>query len=117
MKNLFGYLMTLAAVLYPLELMQGHAILLSTAPVSNGIVHQSSVDVELRFNARIDARRSRLVLVQPGGGERTLALTQPSPDALASNVSGLVPGQYILQWQVLAEDGHITRGQLSFRAE
>jgi methionine-rich copper-binding protein CopC len=26
----------------------------------------------------------------------------------------LLPGEYRLRWQVLASDGHITRGEISF---
>jgi methionine-rich copper-binding protein CopC len=33
---------------------------------------------------------------------------------LAALVSGLAPGQYRLRWQVLAIDGHLTRGDIPF---
>jgi copper resistance protein C len=102
--------------LYPLLPLEGHAILLSTVPASNETIHGGAAQLQLRFNARIDAKRSRLILVLPGGGDRALTAEQPSPGILTSEVSGLAPGSYILQWQVLAEDGHITRGQLTFHA-
>ena len=108
---LFGFLL-----FYPLVHLYGHAILLSASPESNQVVHGAVVQVQLRFNARIDAARSRLVLALPGGKERLLSANQPSPDTLTSDVSGLVPGLYILRWQVLAQDGHITRGLVPFRA-
>jgi methionine-rich copper-binding protein CopC len=53
----------------------------------------------------------------PGGQERLVAADQSSPGMLTSELSKLEPGSYILRWQVLAEDGHITRGQLAFRAQ
>jgi hypothetical protein len=53
----------------------------------------------------------------PGGGERVLVVDQPSPDTVRSDVAQLMPGQYLLRWQVLAEDGHITRGELPFRTQ
>ena len=109
---LFGFLL-----FYPLVHLYGHAILLSASPGSNEVVHGAVVQVQLRFNARIDAGRSRLILTLPGGGDRQLAADQPSPGILTADVSGLAPGSYILRWQVLAEDGHITRGQLPFRAQ
>jgi copper resistance protein C len=89
---------------YPLVPLYGHAILLSASPSSNEVVYGAVVRVQLRFNARID-------------GVRSLSANQPSPDTLRSEVSGLVPGLYFLRWQVLAEDGHITRGLLPFRAQ
>jgi len=39
---------------------------------------------------------------------------QVSPDTLSSKATGLAPGAYKIQWQVLAPDGHITRGVVPF---
>jgi methionine-rich copper-binding protein CopC len=119
MRNTLGPLLALGGLLflYPLVPLYGHAILLSASPASNEVVHGAVVQVQLRFNARIDAVRSRLVLALPGGRERVLSANQPSPDTLTSEASGLVPGLYFLRWQVLAEDGHITRGLVPFRAQ
>ena len=102
---------------YPLPHLDGHAILLSTVPASSETIQGGAAHVQLRFNARIDAKRSSLFLVLPGGGDRQLSVDQPSPGILTTEVTGLAPGSYILRWQVLAEDGHITRGQLTFRAQ
>lgn len=40
---------------------------------------------------------------------------QPSPDSLSATVPQLSPGNYKLHWQVLANDGHITQGDIPFR--
>jgi methionine-rich copper-binding protein CopC len=95
----------------------GHAILVSAAPASNAVVSGRSVPVRLRFNSRIDGKRSRLILVLPGGQERLLTGEQSSADTLTSDITELVPGSYILRWQVLAGDGHISRGEVPFRAQ
>src|SRR5215471_8219972 len=92
-----------------------HAILLEATPSANSKIGGPDVAIRLRFNSRIDAQRSRLTLVLPNGSNRKLELLpQPSPDILNSQVSGLTDGNYRLQWQVLATDGHITRGEFSF---
>ncbi len=96
--------------------LSAHAILLSAAPAANDTVQGKAVQVQLRFNARIDAKRSRLILVLPGGEVRPLVADQPLPDTLTSALSQLKPGAYILRWQVLAEDGHISRGEVPFSA-
>ncbi len=95
----------------------GHAILVSAVPASNAVVTGRSVPVKLRFNSRIDGKRSRLILVLPGGHERLLTGDQPSADTLTSDLTELAPGSYILRWQVLAGDGHISRGEVPFRAQ
>lgn len=37
-----------------------------------------------------------------------------SPATLEARITGLGAGEYKLHWQVLAADGHITRGEISF---
>jgi methionine-rich copper-binding protein CopC len=95
---------------------RGHAILLSAVPVVHQLVDGPKVPFKLRFNSRVDGKRSRLVLVCPGGHTRTLTIAaQSAPDILTSEAAGLETGAYILRWQVLSEDGHITRGDVPFQ--
>jgi copper resistance protein C len=97
--------------------LHAHAILLAAAPAANETVSGAPLQIRLRFNARIDSKRSRLSLLLPDGVERALTTDQPSPDTVTSDVARLEPGAYVIRWQVLAEDGHITRGELPFRAK
>jgi hypothetical protein len=93
-----------------------HAIVVSSVPGVNEIVSGPDVPVRLRFNSRIDAQRSKLVLVGPNGEQLELSVAQPKEaDSLTSEAKGLKSGSYVLRWQVLANDGHITRGQVLFR--
>jgi copper resistance protein C len=92
-----------------------HAVLLEATPSANSRIQGPDVTIKLRFNSRIDPDRSRLTLALPDGTTRKLQLqTQNSPDTLTSQVTGLKAGTYDLRWQVLAIDGHITRGELFF---
>src|SRR5437867_6953203 len=43
----------------------GHAVLLESAPAVHAEVRGDSCAVRLKFNLRVDGRRSRLLLVQP----------------------------------------------------
>jgi methionine-rich copper-binding protein CopC len=92
----------------------GHAILIDSVPAPNGHVHGSHVDVVLRYNSRIDAGRSKLTLVRPDHSEaRVPASGADAPDVLETTLD-LTPGDYVIRWQVLATDGHITRGDVPF---
>lgn len=92
-----------------------HAILLESTPALHASVSGPDVPLKLRFNVRIDAARSRLTLIGPDGSSRALETSkQFSPDTLSSEVKDLSPGEYRLRWQVLASDGHITRGEIPF---
>src|SRR5271166_4090586 len=96
-------------------LVQAHAILLSSTPAAKSVVDGPDLTVSLKYNSRIDAKRSRLILVSPSGEEQTLVMSTQSPsEVLEAPAKGLKSGAYILRWQVLAVDGHITRGEVPF---
>jgi len=93
-----------------------HAILLDSSPAINSTVAGPSIPIKLRFNVRIDATRSRLTLVKPDASTQLLAIAKDAPaDILSSRAQGLIPGEYRIRWQVLASDGHITRGEIPFQ--
>ena len=92
-----------------------HAVLVDATPASNSTIPGPDVDVNLHFNLRIDRARSRLTLVSPDGKTSALTLAgTDAPDRLVARATGLGRGSYRLHWQVLAVDGHITRGEIPF---
>jgi hypothetical protein len=92
-----------------------HAVLLESTPPLNSSVSGPNVPVKLRFNVRIDALRSRLTLLRPDGSAQSLQISKQAPaDTLSAQATGLPTGAYRLRWQVLASDGHITRGEIPF---
>lgn len=92
-----------------------HAVILAAEPAPGASLQGPRVEVDLRFSSRIDAERSRLTLTLPDGDPRVLPLAHSDrPDTLAATIDGLAPGRYRLRWQVLAVDGHITRGDIPF---
>lgn len=91
-----------------------HAVLLAAVPAADQAITGPDIDVKLHFNCRIDSARSRIALSLPDGSIRSLSLHQSEPGVLESRVTGLSAGNYHLQWQVLAADGHITRGEVPF---
>ena len=94
----------------------GHAILLSSSPRANQALAGPNITVQLHFNSRIDAKRSRVTLVGADGTRAPLSIEeQTSPDVVAAQVNGAKQGSYVVHWQVLAVDGHITQGNLPFR--
>lgn len=95
-----------------------HAVLVAARPAVNGSVPGPDIDVELRFNSRIDATRSRLTLVLPNHRLRPLSLqASVTPATLDAHVTGLASGDYRLRWQVLSSDGHITLGEIPFQVK
>ena len=95
--------------------LEGHAILKSSSPATGASVTQPDMSVTLTFNVRVDAARSKLQLLMPDASTVELPIVKSSsPDMLISKLPGLKPGAYAIRWQVLAPDGHISRGEIPF---
>jgi copper resistance protein C len=110
-----GWLMIAAVLLFAAMLVEGHAILKESRPAVNGKVAGPDVPIMLKYNVRIDAKLSKLQLQNPDNSVHDLTIgAQSSPDTLNSKATGLAPGAYKIRWQVLAPDGHITRGEVPF---
>ena len=61
---------------------------------------------------------SRLTLLVSHGKRTTLGIVEVSSgDFLISEAKGLKSAVYVLRWQVLALDGHISRGAVPFRVQ
>ena len=95
-----------------------HAMLVRSSPAAHAAVKPGDLPITLTYNSRIDASRSSLVLVGPDGKRQPLTVErQAGPNVLSAKAAGLKPGSYTVEWQVLATDGHITRGTIDFRVE
>ncbi|WP_205082994.1 copper resistance CopC family protein [Paracraurococcus ruber] len=95
-----------------------HAVVVGSDPPAGAELAAAPPQVAIRFNSRIDHARSRLVLVGPEAVQQPLALA-PERDptlveAALDPAAPLAPGAWRLRWQVLAVDGHITRGDIPF---
>lgn len=103
----------LATVMLP-ALANAHAILEESTPAIDGSVKAGPVDLTLRYNSRIDRGRSRLTLTRPDHTKDAIAIAPDGPPDIIRSHLDLTPGAYVIRWQVLAVDGHITRGDVPF---
>jgi methionine-rich copper-binding protein CopC len=95
-----------------------HAVLVSSTPQKNSAVSGPDITINLKYNSRVDGARSTLSLLKPDGTvEKIGAPAQVAPDVLSATGHGLAKGAYVLRWQVLATDGHITRGEVPFQVQ
>jgi copper resistance protein C len=94
---------------------RAHAVIVSASPTTNEQVAPGQLPVRIEFNSRIDKARSRLQLTAPAGDKTDIPIDQAGdPNVMAGTTGVLNPGAYVLRWQVLAIDGHITRGDIPF---
>jgi methionine-rich copper-binding protein CopC len=85
---------------------QAHAILLSSKI--------DGQDIVLHYNGRVDATRSRLTLLDQDGNHPQKLDCEAGEDqaTLKTHATSVASGAYVLRWEVLSVDGHISRGDL-----
>lgn len=92
-----------------------HAILIQSKPSAGDSVPAGRQDMTFRYNSRIDRARSRLTLTAPDHTQSILKIIPAGQaDTLQTSAELSLPGAYVVRWQVLAIDGHITRGDVPF---
>src|ERR1700733_1189343 len=93
-----------------------HAVLVKSSPAQGATVTAGgAVNVTLTYNSRIDVAHSSLHLVGPDGKSQSLEVdAHAAPNLMEAKAPVLTAGAYKLEWQVMATDGHITRGTVEF---
>jgi len=114
-RQIGALLVSSVALLAVAVFVEAHAVLKETSPAANSKVAGPDVPIVLKYNVRIDSKLSKLSLLNPDNSTTDLKIEeQKAPDTLNSQATGLKPGAYRIRWQVLAPDGHITRGEIPF---
>lgn len=103
----------LSAIARPAE---AHAVLVASSPAANATIPVAQTYFQLRFNTRVDQARSRLTLYAADGNQSVLTILPVGEPDMLTAVAIVTEGGQTLRWQVLAADGHITRGDIPFKA-
>lgn len=108
-------LLAFPAVLFAAGGASAHAVVTASEPEAGAVLPSLPPRISVQFNSRIDPERSRLTLIGPDGAQQALDLApSDEPARLEAPAPRLGPGRWRLRWQVLAVDGHITRGDIPF---
>ncbi len=92
-----------------------HAILVHSIPADQAIVRSRQIDIVLDYNSRIEASRCTVRLTDLAGKAFPVQMeSSAKPSELKAVAHNLANGKYQIHWQVLASDGHITRGDVAF---
>lgn len=92
-----------------------HALLVRSTPAANSTVNPGNLRGVLKFDSRVVPSGCSLGLMGPDGSSTKLHIgIQPAPEILTTTLKDLRKGSYMLHWQALSSDGHITRGAINF---
>ena len=95
-----------------------HAVLVQSSPAIDSTMQGPDIAVSMKFSSRVDGVRSTLLLTSADGQSKPMVIEpQSAPDTLTTRLTHLSPGKYAIRWQVLATDGHVTRGEIPFRVK
>lgn len=112
--NRFSLVIGLLLCLMPGSAALAHAILETSQPSEGANVAAGDIKIQLAYNSRIDPARSTVTVTTAGKALSKLAVAAGDAPNILTSTAHLAAGKYILHWQVLSLDGHITRGQISF---
>lgn len=96
-----------------------HAVLKSSSPKNNAVLQTSPQRMVLQFDARIEKTVTQVTLLDGKSQQVPLHLTPNwytagSPDQLIIPLPSLKPGNYQINYRIMATDGHITPGFIRF---
>jgi methionine-rich copper-binding protein CopC len=98
-----------------------HALLIHSSPPDLSVLKSAPSHVTLRFNGRIEKKVFQAVLLDSSGKKIAIPAQGDSKDSAADSLEvqlpPLPPGQYRLQYRVVAADGHTTPGMIRFSIE
>jgi methionine-rich copper-binding protein CopC len=101
--------------LLPASAALAHALLVQSEPAVGANIPPGKVVMSFRYNSRIDRGRSLLTITRPDHTQSVLKINaEGPPDVLETSTDLTALGSYSVRWQVLATDGHITRGDVPF---
>ena len=93
-----------------------HAVLVGSSVRDKLLTPQTEVIATARFNVKIETELTKVLLRNAKGEEKSLKLiADPARNVVRVKLPPLVPGTYLLEYKVLAADGHYTAELVRFR--
>jgi methionine-rich copper-binding protein CopC len=92
-----------------------HAYPTVSSPADGTSLKEPPREVRIQFTEGLELAFSQITVKGPNGEIVSQGkLRQPAQDTLAVDLKTLSPGNYLVEWQVLSVDTHITEGVLRF---
>ena len=92
-----------------------HAYPTVSSPADGANLKEPPREVRIQFTEGLELAFSQITVKGPNGEIVSHGqLRQPGQDTLAVDLTTLSPGNYLVEWQVLSVDTHITEGVLRF---
>ena len=95
-----------------------HAYPTVSSPADGASLKEPPREVRIQFTEGLELAFSRITVKGPNGEVVSQGkMRQLAQDILAVDLKTLSPGNYMVEWQVLSVDTHITEGVLRFTVD
>lgn len=92
-----------------------HAAAVETTPQDRAQLASVPAEIVIRFNARLEKKLTHVKMERADGSSQVLTDRETKPSVIRCTLpQDLAPGPYLIQYKVLATDGHATQGVLRF---
>jgi methionine-rich copper-binding protein CopC len=95
----------------------GHAELEQSTPEDGEVLMTPPPLVTLAFTEGLNAQKSSFRLVLDGTDVATGSASGDGETTMSTTDLTLAPGDYVIRWTAVADDGHVERGRLTFTVE
>jgi methionine-rich copper-binding protein CopC len=96
-------------------LVWAHAYPTVSSPENGAVLKESPQEVRIQFTEGLELAFSQITVKGSNGEVFSQGkMRQPAQDTLAIDLKSLSPGSYVVEWQVLSVDTHVTEGVLRF---
>jgi methionine-rich copper-binding protein CopC len=101
----------LVLALYTLEV-GAHANVVESTPAAGSVVTTAPKEIELLFKTPV--RLTRLTIEQKGQAKQQLKAPAEASRRVVAPAPKLSPGEYIVTWTAVGQDGHVVSGTVAF---
>jgi methionine-rich copper-binding protein CopC len=118
MRSRSRIMMAVILLLAGVTIAGAHAHLERADPRAKSTVRTPPAQVRLWFTEQLEPAFSSVQVINEGGAQVDKGDAQVDPAArkqLRVSLSPLSPGTYKVIWRVLSVDGHVTKGNFTFR--
>jgi methionine-rich copper-binding protein CopC len=96
---------------------EGKLIAARSRPAAGAVLERGDLPIDLQFTVPVDKNESTLEVIRPDGTRIPIAakdVRQESDTSLQTQVSGLAPGSYTLEWHAMGREGYLSKGEIPF---
>lgn len=113
-KQLIAWLLVISAVMFLPSVVGGHSYMELSSPAPGSTLEEAPTGVWVQFSEPIDTNLSQLRIENEVGDVIEAEQYSVDNSSMTLRLPPLENGEYVVYWQILALDTHVTDGSFQF---